>query len=113
VNCYYFTTTLLLLCYYFTTTLLLLQVQCNVELVTTTLLLFCYYFTTMLLLLQGKLGELAAALGAIEQMHTVVCQPQVGIAQGIGITLEEAEGKEGCKVGSTCICMIYRDMTHT
>jgi len=39
--------------------------------------------------LKAKNTELSAALGAIEQMHTVVCQPQVGIAQGIGITLEE------------------------
>jgi hypothetical protein len=60
--------------------------------------------------LKAKNTELSAALGAIEQMHTVVCQPQVGIVQGIGITLEEADvgargdwerpGHDGCKVES-------------
>ena len=50
--------------------------------------------------LKAKITELSTALGAIEQMHTVVCQPLVGIAQGIGITLEEAEGHDGCKIES-------------
>ena len=48
--------------------------------------------------MKAKVLDLTKALSAVEQMHTVVCQPQVGIAKGIGITLEEAEGNEGCKI---------------
>jgi len=50
--------------------------------------------------LKIKISDLSNALGAIEQMHTVVCQPEVGIAQGLGITLVEGAEKEGCKVES-------------
>ena len=47
---------------------------------------------------KSKTTHLSDALGAVEQMHTVVCQPEVGIAQGLGITLVEGDDKEGCRV---------------
>ena len=50
--------------------------------------------------LKEKTTELHTSLSAIEERHTCVCQPQVGIAKGIGVTLEQVDGSEGCRVQS-------------
>jgi chromosome segregation ATPase len=67
--------------------------------------------------LKAKTNDFFAAFGAIEQIHTGVCQPHVGIAHGIGISLEESQREvprgdwETSKVHETC-CKVESIIKH-